>query len=142
MEETISLQEIFAVIRKRLLLILSFMVGVALIAAIVSFFILTPIYQSSSQFIVNQSNENTSEDMQIDPNMIRTNVKLINTYNVVITSSAILNDVIDKLELPYSADTLAGKIEVSSEEDSQVVKVTVKDPSPSEATDIANTVVA
>lgn len=142
MEETISLKEIFDVIRKKLLLIISIMVGAALIAAIVSFFILTPIYESSTQFIVNQSNENTSEDMQIDSNTIRTNVELINTYNVVITSSAILNDVIDKLELPYSSDTLANKIQVSSEQDSQVVTVTVKDPNPTEATDIANTVVA
>src|SRR5699024_5279738 len=124
------------------LLILSFIIGAALIAAIVSFFVLTPIYQSSSQFIVNQSDESASEDMQIDSNMIRTNVELINTYNVVITSSAILDEVVEKLDLPYTTDTLADKIEVSSEEDSQVVKVTVKDPSPTEATDIANTVVA
>lgn len=142
MEETISLQEIFEVIKKRFLLILSFIIGAALIAAIVSFFVLTPIYQSSSQFIVNQSDESASEDMQIDSNMIRTNVELINTYNVVITSSAILDEVVEKLDLPYTTDTLADKIEVSSEEDSQVVKVTVKDPSPTEATDIANTVVA
>lgn len=54
MEETISLKEIFGVIKKRLLLIIAFVIGAALIAAIVSYFVLTPTYQSSSQFIVNQ----------------------------------------------------------------------------------------
>lgn len=142
MEETISLKEIFEVIKKRFLLIISFMVGAALIAAIVSFFILTPIYESSSQFIVNQSNPTSTDEMQIDSNTIRTNVELINTYNVIITSSAILDQVTEKLDLPYSSETLAKNIQVSSEQDSQVVTVTVKDPNPSKATDIANAVVA
>src|SRR5699024_7247819 len=67
---------------------------------------------------------------------------LINTYNVIITSSAILNEVIESLDLPYNASTLADKIQVSSEQDSQVVAVTVQDPDPVQATDIANATVA
>ncbi len=141
MEETISLQEIFEVVKKRLLLILSFTIGAALIAAIVSFFVLTPIYQSSTQFIVNQSQPEKSDSMQIDQNAIRTNVELINTYNVIITSTAILNDVIEELDLAYSPEGLKSNINVSSEQNSQVVTVTVKDPDPELATDIANTTV-
>ena len=38
MEETISLKEIFEIVKKRFLLIISFTIGAALIAAIVSFF--------------------------------------------------------------------------------------------------------
>src|SRR5690606_28458892 len=94
MEETISLKEIYEIVKKRLLLIISFTIGAALIAAVVSFFVLTPIYQSSTQFIVNQSQESSNQEMQIDSNTIRTNVELINTYNVIITSNAILDDVI------------------------------------------------
>src|SRR5699024_10595938 len=141
MEETISLKEIFEVIKKRLLLIISFTIGAALIAAVVSFFILTPIYQSTTQFIVNQSQQDEQSNMQLDQNMIRTNVELINTYNVIITSSAILNEVIAELELSYSPEALMNNIQVSSEQDSQVVTVTVKDPDPELATEIANTTV-
>ena len=140
MEETISLQEIFEVVKKRLLLITSFTIGAALIAAILSFFILTPIYQSSTQFIVNQSQQDPA-DPQIDHSTIRTNVELINTYNVIIKSTAILNQVVEELSLPYASEELAEKIDVSSEEDSQVVTVTVKDPNPEQATTIANTTV-
>jgi len=141
MEETISLKEIYEVVKKRFMLIVACVLGAALIAAVVSFFILTPIYESSSQFIVNQSNQDDSE-MQIDSGTIRTNVELINTYNVIITSSAILDEVVETLELPYNASTLADKINVSSEEDSQVVTVAVKDADPYEATNIANATVA
>lgn len=142
MEETISLKEIFEVIKKRFMLIIACILGAVLIAAVVSFFVITPIYQSTSQFIVNQSNQNTSEEMQVDSGTIRANVELINTYNVIITSSAILDEVIESLDLPYNASTLADKIQVSSEQDSQVVAVTVKDPDPMVATDIANATVA
>lgn len=142
MEETISLKEIFEVIKKRFMLIIACILGAVLIAAIVSFFVITPIYQSTSQFIVNQSNQNTQEEMQVDTGTIRANVELINTYNVIITSSAILNEVIESLDLPYNASTLADKIQVSSEQDSQVVAVTVQDPDPVLATDIANATVA
>src|SRR5690625_4581505 len=139
MEETISLKEIFDVIRKRLKLILLLTIGAGILAAIISFFILTPVYESSSQFIVNQSHEN--EFGQIDSGTIRTNVELINTYNVIITSNAIMNEVVEELKLPYSSEELAKKIQVSSEQNSQVVTVTVKDPSPERATNIANSTV-
>src|SRR5699024_2768919 len=99
------------------------------------------IYQSITQFIDNQSQQDEQSNMQLDQNMIRTNVELINTYNVIITSSAILNEVIAELELSYSPEALMNNIQVSSEQDSQVVTVTVKDPDPELATEIANTTV-
>ena len=139
MEETISLKEIFEVIKKRFLMIMLFILGAALIAAVVSYFILTPTYQSSSQFIVNQKEQDPNA--QVNVNDIRTNVELINTYNVIIKSKAILDDVVSELGLPYGASTLESKIEVSSEQNSQVVTVTATDPSQEIATQIANTTV-
>ena len=139
MEETISLEEIFAIIKKRLKLIISVTIVAAIIAAIISYFVLTPIYQSSTQFIVNQTKQDSGmQNMQIDQSTIRTNVELINTYNVIITSNAILDVVIENLNLAYSPGQLKEKINVSSEQNSQVVTVTVKDPNPYLATEIAN----
>lgn len=143
MEETISLQEIMAVIKKHLKLIIGITIGAVLIAALVSYFIMTPIYQSSTQFIVNDSNQASSnQEAQIDSGTIRTNVELINTYNVIITSNAVLDEVIEKLDLTYSTGKLKDNINVSSEQNSQVVTVTVKDPDPYLATAIANETVA
>lgn len=143
MEETISLQEIMEVIKKHFKLIIGITIGVALIAALVSYFVLTPIYQSSTQFIVNSSKQDQSmQEAQIDSGTIRTNVELINTYNVIITSNAILDVVIENLDLTYSTNTLKNNINVSSEQNSQVVTVTVKDPDPHLATAIANETVS
>lgn len=139
MEETISLKEVVEVIKKRLILILTIILGTAFIAAVISYFVLTPEYQSSSQFIVNQAQqEETGQFTQQD---LRTNVEIINTYNVIISSTAILTPVIDELGLDITPGQLEGKINVSSEENSQVVTVTVTDENPAQAVNIANTTV-
>jgi len=140
MEETISLSEIFEVLKKRYKIILSSVVIITLLVAIGSLFVITPMYEATSQFIVNEPEKSESE--QFDSNTIRTNIEVINTYNVIITSPAILDDVIDELNLDYGASTLAEKITVSSEEDSQVVSVTVSDPKQPVASMIVNEVVA
>ena len=140
MEETISLKEIFEVIKKRLLLIIALMLGAALVAAIISYFVLTPTYENSSQFLVTQSN-NTDMNAQLTQADVRTNVELINTYNVIITSPAVLEPVIEELNLDISSSQLAGKLQVASADNSQVVTVTATDPDPALATEIANTTV-
>src|SRR5699024_15171 len=83
-----------------------------------------------------------NEQDEFDSSTIRTNVEVINTYNVIITSPAILDQVIDELNLNYGASTLAEKITVSSEENSQVVTVTVPDPKQPVASMIVNEVVS
>lgn len=140
MEETISLSEIFEVIKKRFKIILASTVIITLIVAIISLFFITPMYEATSQFIVNEPKGN--EQDEFDSSTIRTNVEVINTYNVIITSPAILDQVIDELNLNYGASTLAEKITVSSEENSQVVTVTVSDPKQPVASMIVNEVVS
>ena len=54
MEETISLQELFRILRKRLSLIALITIIAITLSGIVSFAFLTPIYQASTQILVNQ----------------------------------------------------------------------------------------
>lgn len=140
MEETISLKEIFEVIKKRFLLIIAFVLGAALVAAVVSYFVMTPKYEANSQFIVNQGDQD--QQTQYNLNDIRLNVELINTYREIIRSERILDQVIETLNLDYSAGTLGNKINVSSAQNSQVVNVKVTDTNANVAADIANTTVA
>ena len=57
MEETISLKEIFEVLKKRLMLILLITLIATATSGVVSYFLLTPIYQTSTQILVNQKAE-------------------------------------------------------------------------------------
>ncbi|MED3852497.1 Wzz/FepE/Etk N-terminal domain-containing protein [Priestia megaterium] len=136
MEETISLRELFAVLRKRLWLIVLITIIAATVSAVISFFVLTPVYESKTQILVNQA----KNDQQLyNTQTVQTNVQLINTYNDIITSPAILDKVIKELKLDKSAQTLSGQIQVTNAKDSQVAQIVVKDTSAKRATEIANT---
>ncbi|MED3985210.1 Wzz/FepE/Etk N-terminal domain-containing protein [Peribacillus simplex] len=136
MEETISIKDIFKTLKKRWKLIMLLTLIAALISGSISYFLLTPVYESSTQILVNQK---TSEN-QLDSTQIRSNIDMINTYSVIIKSPAILEKVIDELELDQSVDQLSQKITINSQENSQVFSLTVQDSNPSQAVKIANTV--
>jgi capsular polysaccharide biosynthesis protein len=135
MEETISLKELLETLKKRLLLIVSITVIAGLVSGIISFYVLTPIYQASTQILVNQAKGDQS---MYNPGEVQTNLQLINTYNVIITSPAILDIVSKELDLDLTASQLKEKITVGSEKDSQVVNLSVQDPDAKVAAQIAN----
>ncbi|KGP74554.1 YveK family protein [Pontibacillus yanchengensis] len=139
MEETISLKEIFEVLKKRIILILSFIIVATVTSGIISFFFLTPTYEASTQFLVNQNEREANANYNV--NDIRTNVELINTYNVIINSPAILDEVVDQMGLDITSGQLKQKLNVNSEQNSQVVTVTVTDSNADKAATIANTTV-
>ncbi|UYX51968.1 Wzz/FepE/Etk N-terminal domain-containing protein [Bacillus thuringiensis] len=135
MEETISLKELFYILKKRLAMILVIAFGAAIVSAIISFFFMTPIYQSSTQILVNQKKQ---EGAMIQAGEIQTNIQLTNTYKVIIKSPVVLDQVNEKLHLNMTAQALTEKINVANEKDSQVISVTAEDKDPKLARDIAN----
>ncbi|AQU80229.1 YveK family protein [Planococcus faecalis] len=136
MEETISLQDLFKTLKKRAGLIALLTILAITIAGVVSFLVLTPMYETSTQILVNQE---ATEASQLTNQNIQTDLQLINTYSVIIKSPAILDEVSSQLDLDMSVEQLNSKITVATAENSQVVNVTVQDEDPALAVDIANT---
>ncbi|MCA0985138.1 capsular biosynthesis protein [Halobacillus yeomjeoni] len=134
-----SFRDVFLVLKKRGWTIGLTVVFTVALAGILSFYVIQPTYEATSQFIVNDEYEQRLSEVSIEK--IRTNVELINTYNVVIKSPAILDKVIDRENLSMSDKELSRQLDVSSAEDSQVVAVTVTDDSHERAVRIANATV-
>ena len=80
-EEEISLGEIFAIIKQRLLLIISLGIVGLLVSALYTFFLVTPMYDSTTQLLVNRTSDSANEIQLSD---INTNVQMINTYKDII----------------------------------------------------------
>lgn len=135
MEETISLKELVHTLKKRWRLIVIITLLAMIVSAVISYFLITPIYQNSTQILVNQSK---SEEKIFNISDVQTNLDLINTYNVIIKSPVILDIVREELHISESVEVLTGKITVQSQQDSQVVNITVQDESPVMAAKIAN----
>ncbi|WP_042348369.1 YveK family protein [Bacillus massiliigorillae] len=136
MEETISLKDVFLIIRKRWKLIIISMLVTGSISGGISYYVLKPVYQASTQMLVNQKNS----DNQIDVTQLRSNVDLINTYSVIIKSPIILEKVKENLNLQQSIDELNHSISINSQDNSQVFSLTVESQNAEQAVDIANSI--
>lgn len=136
MEEEISLVEMFNILKKRFGMIACFSLFGLIIASIFTFFIATPMYNSTTQLLVNRTQTNEV----IQQSDINTNVQLINTYKDIIKGPVILNDAREILDIDSTQSSLSSQIEITSENNSQVFSLTVTDSNPYSAANIANTV--
>ncbi|MRX73009.1 capsular biosynthesis protein [Bacillus lacus] len=136
MEETISLKELFSTLKKRLALIIIITALATATSGIISYFFLTPVYSTSTQILVNQSK---GEQQIYNVSEIQTNIQLINTYSVIITSPTIIDKVREQLNTNMTNEELRNSISVANERDSQVFRITAEHPDPALAVQIANT---
>lgn len=136
MEETISLRELFETLKKRMSLILVITLLAASISGAVSYFMIKPVYQSSTQILVSQAAAGALSS--IAGIAMDTDSKYIETYNVIMKSPYILDQVIEKLKLDTTPETLNGSISVAQEGQSQVVTISVQNTDPAQAVIIAN----
>ncbi|WP_342042994.1 YveK family protein [Bacillus sp. OTU2372] len=140
MEETIDLKEILQLLRKRLFLILAITIVAGILMALVSFFYLTPIYQSSTKLLINQTKSDlTTQNSSNLQSEVQGNLQLIDTYNEIIKSTAILDKVADKLGTGITSAQLNNEISIASTENSQVITIVVQDANAKQAAKIADT---
>lgn len=139
MEETISLQEIFGILRKRLgLIFLCTILGV-LVAGAATFFLITPKYSSSAQLIV-KSEQNANNNNNVGD--INANILMINTYKDIIKGNAVLDEVKNQVAeqdgYQLSVNDLDEMIEIEQSQNSQSFAIKVISDNPQEAELIAN----
>lgn len=137
MEESIDFREIVKKLKKHIILITACALGALILSSILTFFILTPRYEASTQILVNQSQNEENEELS--SNDLQSSRELISTYNVIITSPAILEPVIEETGVEDSIGELRSKISVSAEDESQVATITVEEDTPQLASELTNT---
>lgn len=136
MEETISLKEIFQTLKQRWRLLVAIPLFAMLVSAIISSFVLTPMYERSTQLLVNQA----VPEGQLNQQVVRNNLELIDTYSEIIKSPRILNEVIETEGLDMTYGDLEAAVSVGSQSNSQVVTITVESESPADATLLTNSI--
>lgn len=138
MEETIDLKEYFQIIKKRAWIIALITSVAVVISAIISFFVLSPVYEASSTLIVNSDKAPGTEVITGD--QINVSEKLAVTYGEIIKSKVVLDEVCEKLGISGGYQEISDKITVSPVNDTQIISVSVQDTNPKRATDIANAI--
>lgn len=134
MEDIIDLKGIYTtIVKNKWYLIIAFAVSV-FVMSIYLWFIATPIYQSKTQVLVNQ----TVNSQNIQAQEVQANLQLVDTYSAIVTSPRIITEVKKELNNKYSDAELMEAIQVSNNSNSQILEIAVEYPDPRVTTEIAN----
>ncbi|MBP2097207.1 YveK family protein [Enterococcus rivorum] len=122
MEETISLQEIFGILKKRIgLILISMFLGLGL-TGLITFFVITPKYSSQAQLIVRLPQTETA-----NVNDINANLQMITTYKDLIKSDSVMGEVQQKMKNEFQTEmtvsSLRESIEVEQSQNSQMFSI-------------------
>lgn len=135
----LDLKEIFGVLKRRWLVILAAALVCGAAAWCVSSFFVTPLYSAKVSMYVS-SDTKRENAASVTASELSASARLVDTYLVILKSNSVLNEVIERLQLPYSTERLRNEIQASSINSTEAFSVTVTDPDPARAVEIANTV--
>jgi len=139
MEETIDLREYFFILKKKMWIIVLSAVICGVISGLVSFYVLKPVYEANTTLIVNKEVENETTQMTTsdDLNFVQ---KLALTYGEIIKSRSVITSTIDKLNLDMTYEDLSEAVSITNVENTQIIKISVKNENPRVAATICNTI--
>ena len=138
-EDEIDLIEIFLLLWKKLYIVLLCTILCMGSAYAGSRYLITPTYESSVMFYVNNSNISLGT-VSISSTDLTASQSLVDTYIVILKTRNTLNSVIDKGNFDLSYKELSEMIDASAVNDTEVFSVTVTSEDPELACKIANTI--
>lgn len=132
-EIEIDLRELFfeLLVHWKVIVLSTVLVGV--IAFVISFFLLTPQYESTSMlYVLSKSTSITSvADIQMGTDLTQ-------DYLVVVKGRPVVEQVASNLGLEEKYEELVDKITLNNPTDSRILEITVRDPDAGRAKDIAD----
>ncbi|MGI5957871.1 MAG: YveK family protein [Massiliimalia sp.] len=137
--DTLDLREIVLVLKKNFTLLITVTVLAAVIGFITSAFFVTPEYEASATLIVNSREDQQTQNV-VTNDQINSAKQLINTYAVILTSDTVLNETIDELGLNLTYEQLLKKVTISPVEETQVMRIAVRDADPWQAKQIVSSI--
>ncbi len=130
----IDLMEIFGLMMHRLWLIILCAVAAGAAGYVVSRFVLTEQFESTTRiYVLNRQNDDTLTytDVQLG-------TQLTKDFREIIKSRYVLEQVIDICGLEGSSSSLSSRVSVDTQTDTRIVTITVTDTDPARAQYIAN----
>lgn len=133
--DEIELREIIDIIKKHIKPIIIVPIIFAILGAVVSIYLISPIYESSTTLIVRQNKESNEQLNISDVNLGKS---LVYTYAEMAKSVTVIENTRKSLNLEKLDDK---SITVSPVKDTQILKVSVRNKDPILAQEIANALV-
>lgn len=92
MENTLDLTKIWEIIKKNWKLLIIIPLVFLILSALITFFLIKPKYEASTQVLVNEK----EKDSKVAAQEVQGNIQLVNTYAEIIKSPRVLDEVAKK----------------------------------------------
>lgn len=135
-EMSLDLREIFAIIRKRIWLIVIVTFITTCGSGIISFFLINPTYEAKTTIIIGKAPG--GQDQEVQYNDVLMYEKLTKTYAEIAKSRLVAEKAVSKLGQDIKAEELMKKITVTPQTNTQIMEVKAKDKNPENAMKMAN----
>lgn len=135
--DEVNLKELFRYLLSKFYIAAFIVVVVVLAGEVYSTYFKTPLYRSTTKLVLTSSQSDTSS-AAVTNNDVTLSNNLVKTYSEIVVSRGVLTKVIDNLGLKMTPDELAGKVSVTSTNNTQIISVAVSDANADEAEKIAN----
>lgn len=136
-DDKMKLLEYLQIVKKRLWIILAIPFVTALASALISIFVMKPVYQAVATLIISKTPANGSSQVQYDDLMMYD--KLVKTYAELAKSNLIANETISKSGYDMTASQLRNSLTVTPKTDTQIMEIAVTDRNPQKALTLTNT---
>ena len=136
-EFEINIQRILQVVLRKSWLVAIVAVVTAVVTFLGTLYMVTPLYESSAMFYVNNTKLSVGGLSIGDVNASK---ELVNSYIAILKTRESLNQVIDYAELDRDYNDLKDMITASAVNDTEIFQITVTSPDPKEAELIANAI--
>lgn len=136
-EQVISLSEIFEAIKKRWIMIVAITLSATLISGILSFFVIKPVYETSTKLFIGKEE---SEDTVYNTNDIQMYQKLLQTYAQAIKTKDLVGRAINSLNYELEPSKVVGALTVTPVTDTQILQIKYKSKNQQEAVDVLKNV--
>ena len=138
--EELDLKELFDMFWNKKIKIILIVAIFAVIGVIYSIGFVVPEYTAFTKLVLaGQSSDATGNTTEaITTTDLTINSKLVGTYSELVTSNDVVRQVITNTGIGISENALKNSIEVSSVEDTDVIRISVTNENPTYATKLAN----
>lgn len=133
--EAIDLKELLLILRKRVWVIILITIMFTTASGLVSYYLLEPEYQTFTTLMIGRPQE-YKEKIQYDDVLL--NQKLVSTYGEIAKSRTVAKELMTNLGLSFTYEELDKKIDVTLVNDTEIIKILVKDKDGEAAARIAN----
>ena len=134
--EELNIKDLFDYYLGKIWYIIIIVIIAGSLSVIYTTFMKKPMYKSYTTLVLAGTGSEASDG--ITQSEVSLNQKLVSTYREIIKSRNVINQVIHNLNLNNTYESIANTISVTTEKDTELIKISVSNPDPTTAKNIAD----